>query len=172
MTTHLPQLPIAIDPLIAEAKERARRRRQYASLALLGVVAVATVLTLCFRPGGFFARGTVASVGINASPAEVAAIEQAVRTAPSAADAATLRFTEVRISTINRNYALVKVMYTSKCAGCTPSAANGEQGGFGIVQRTASGWHETFAGSSPPRCGIVPVPVYKELSGSSICLGS
>jgi hypothetical protein len=52
MTMHLPRLPIALDPLIAEAKRRMRRRRFLVAVMLLGVAALAVGLTLAVRPGG------------------------------------------------------------------------------------------------------------------------
>jgi len=51
MATHVPGLPFALDPLIAEAKRRARRRRYLAGLGLVAAVAIATGLTLGLRPG-------------------------------------------------------------------------------------------------------------------------
>jgi hypothetical protein len=48
---HLPRLPIAVDPLIAEAKRRTRLRRLLLAV-LAGVVALAVGLTLGLRPGG------------------------------------------------------------------------------------------------------------------------
>jgi hypothetical protein len=51
MTLHLPRLPITVDPLIAEAKRRMRRRRSLAVL-LLAAVGLAVGLTLALRPGG------------------------------------------------------------------------------------------------------------------------
>src|SRR5690348_2256615 len=49
MTAHLPRLPISLDPLIAEAKRRMRRRRVWiaASLILVGGITapVATMAT-------------------------------------------------------------------------------------------------------------------------------
>lgn len=51
MTLHLPRLPITLDPLIAEAKRRARQRRLLALLALV-LVAGAAVATLDLRPSG------------------------------------------------------------------------------------------------------------------------
>jgi len=48
MTTHLPRLPFALDPLIGEAKQRARRRRLVA-LAVIFALAAAVSLTLATR---------------------------------------------------------------------------------------------------------------------------
>lgn len=48
MTGHVPRLPFALDPLVAEARRRARRRRAFVCLAL---AAAATGLTLGLRPG-------------------------------------------------------------------------------------------------------------------------
>jgi len=46
MTTHPSRVPLSLDPLITEAKWRARRRRLLVGAALAGVVALATVLSL------------------------------------------------------------------------------------------------------------------------------
>ena len=51
MTLHLPRLPITLDPLIAEAKRRARQRRLLASLALV-VVAGAAIASFGLRSPG------------------------------------------------------------------------------------------------------------------------
>jgi len=51
MTTHLPRLPIGLDPLVAEAKRRMRHRRRVLTLVLVGVAALAVGLTLTMRPG-------------------------------------------------------------------------------------------------------------------------
>lgn len=51
MTTHLPRLPLVLDPLIAEAKRRARQRRFLAVLALTVVAAVIATLLLSSGPG-------------------------------------------------------------------------------------------------------------------------
>ena len=48
---HLPRLPIAVDPLIAEAKRRTRLRRLLLAV-LAGVVALAVGLTLGLQPSG------------------------------------------------------------------------------------------------------------------------
>jgi hypothetical protein len=69
MTLHLPRLAPTLDPLIAEAKRRARQRR---SLAALGLVLVlgAAVATFALRsrgpagtPGGGLAAGSSADFG-------------------------------------------------------------------------------------------------------------
>jgi hypothetical protein len=52
MTLHVPRLPFALDPLIAEAKRRARQRRYLLTLSALILVALATGLTLGFRSSG------------------------------------------------------------------------------------------------------------------------
>ncbi len=171
MTAHISQPPFEVDPLIAEAKHRARQRRLFAGLALLGVAAIASVVTLGLRPGGFSGRGgAVGSVGVNATPSEVAAIERAVRADPSSRDTAQLWFTEVRISTIDPSYAYVHLEYTAKCPGCKPLPANsGGQGGIAIVRRNAGGWHETWAGSVPPWCGDLPTAVRQEFFNTAGC---
>lgn len=51
MTVRVPHLDIALDPLIAEAKRRMRRRRYLTVLALVVAAAVATALTLGLRVG-------------------------------------------------------------------------------------------------------------------------
>ena len=50
MFTSLRRLPFALDPLIAEAKRRMRRRRFFVALALVAVAAVAATLALELRP--------------------------------------------------------------------------------------------------------------------------
>jgi hypothetical protein len=55
MTAHLPRLPFSLDPLMAEAKRRARQRRLLVTLVALAVVAAGAVL-------GFELRGLGASV--------------------------------------------------------------------------------------------------------------
>ncbi len=52
MTLHVPRLPFALDPLIAEAKRRARQRRYLLTLGALILVALAAGLTLGLRPSG------------------------------------------------------------------------------------------------------------------------
>jgi Protein of unknown function (DUF4232) len=51
MSVHVPALPFGIDPLIAEAKQRARRRRLLAAGLLLAVGAGATAGVLAFGAG-------------------------------------------------------------------------------------------------------------------------
>jgi hypothetical protein len=51
MSAHMPALPLELDPLIAEAKRRARRRRLLAAAAILGVGG-AVVGVLAFGAGG------------------------------------------------------------------------------------------------------------------------
>lgn len=52
MTAHVPRLPLSIDPLIREAKRRARQRRVLATV-LLGVALAAASTVLVLRwPGG------------------------------------------------------------------------------------------------------------------------
>jgi hypothetical protein len=51
MSAHARALPLELDPLIAEAKQRARRRRWLAVTAA-GVVAAAAVATFALRSGG------------------------------------------------------------------------------------------------------------------------
>jgi hypothetical protein len=49
MTLHAPRLPFSLDPLIAEAKRRARRRREWISLLVLVVAVAATAASLELR---------------------------------------------------------------------------------------------------------------------------
>jgi len=68
MTAHIPRLPFALDPLIAEAKRRARQRRLLVVLVVVVVVAAAAVLTVEQRglgsvPALVPARLTVLAVG-------------------------------------------------------------------------------------------------------------
>src|SRR5579875_2743941 len=51
MTSHAPRLPLSLDPLIAEAKRRARQRRALVAAALL-VLALATGLALGLDSSG------------------------------------------------------------------------------------------------------------------------
>ena len=51
MSAHVPALPLELDPLIAEAKQRARRRRLFALAALIAAGAV-TAGVLAFGGGG------------------------------------------------------------------------------------------------------------------------
>ena len=74
MTLHVPRLPFALDPLIGEAKRRARQRRLLVALIAILVVVIAAGLTLGLRssgggPGaGFAVMGTSAHVGSLAVP--------------------------------------------------------------------------------------------------------
>src|SRR5437870_10101307 len=53
MSATVPALPLGVDPLIAEAKQRARRRRILAlAVATIAVTAFAATLTSTFRPSG------------------------------------------------------------------------------------------------------------------------
>jgi hypothetical protein len=53
MTLRAPRLPFSLDPLIAEAKRRARQRRMLIALGVLLVAGLAAGLTFAFRsPGG------------------------------------------------------------------------------------------------------------------------
>jgi hypothetical protein len=52
MTLHIPRLPFALDPLIAEAKRRARQRQVLMALVAVVVVAAGAVLTVELRGGG------------------------------------------------------------------------------------------------------------------------
>jgi hypothetical protein len=52
MTIHAPRLPIAVDPLIAEAKQRARRRRLTVACLLGTVACLGLGLSLPARSGG------------------------------------------------------------------------------------------------------------------------
>lgn len=63
MSASIPALPFAFDPLIAEAKQRARRRRSVAlaAIALLGIAAVVALL----RPFGGPGTRVVSSDGIS-----------------------------------------------------------------------------------------------------------
>src|SRR5437763_8075581 len=60
MTAHLPRLPLTLDPLIAEAKRRARQRRALVALIAVVVVAAGAVLTVELR-----SQGAVAPVPAN-----------------------------------------------------------------------------------------------------------
>ena len=53
MTVRVPRLPFSVDPLIAEAKKRARQRRLLIALAVLLLAGMTAGLTSAFRsPGG------------------------------------------------------------------------------------------------------------------------
>ena len=53
MTTHLPRLPFALDPLMAEAKRRARQRRFLIAVVVLALIGGAAGAAAVFRsPGG------------------------------------------------------------------------------------------------------------------------
>jgi hypothetical protein len=60
MTVRVPRLPFSLDPLLAEAKRRARLRRLLVALVAVVVVAAAVVLTVELR-----GRGSVAPVPVN-----------------------------------------------------------------------------------------------------------
>jgi hypothetical protein len=52
MTVHVPRLPFALDPLIREARRRARQRRALIGFGALLLIGLAIGLTLAFRPFG------------------------------------------------------------------------------------------------------------------------
>jgi len=53
MTAHLPRLPFALDPLMAEAKRRARQRRFLIVVVVLALIGGAAGAVAVFRsPGG------------------------------------------------------------------------------------------------------------------------
>jgi hypothetical protein len=52
MTLHIPRLPFALDPLIAEARRRARQRRVVVALIAVAVVAAGAALTVELRGVG------------------------------------------------------------------------------------------------------------------------
>jgi WD40-like Beta Propeller Repeat len=54
---HLPRLPFSLNPLIAEAKRRARQRRVLVAVVVLLTAALAAGLTLTFRSQGVGANG-------------------------------------------------------------------------------------------------------------------
>jgi hypothetical protein len=62
MTLHVPRLPFALDPLIGEAKRRARQRRFLAASALF-LAALATGLTIGLRSMGGGPSGGIATAG-------------------------------------------------------------------------------------------------------------
>lgn len=66
MTLHIPRLPFALDPLIAEAKRRARQRRVLVALIAVVVVAAGAVLTVELR-----GQGSVAPVPAVPVPANL-----------------------------------------------------------------------------------------------------
>jgi hypothetical protein len=63
MTLHVPRLPFALDPLIAEAKRRARQRRSLAALVALVMVGVAAGLTVGLPSSGGGMSGGLAGPG-------------------------------------------------------------------------------------------------------------
>jgi hypothetical protein len=67
MTTHVPRLPLSLDPLIAEAKRRARQRRVLLALVAVVVVAAGAVVGVELRSLGSVtpvpAKLTVLAVG-------------------------------------------------------------------------------------------------------------
>jgi hypothetical protein len=98
MTAHSSGLPFPVDPLIAEAKHRSRRRRFFVGLALVAAAVVATMLMFGLRPGGnrLGAAGTVP-----ASPATQDAILAVLR--------ATFLGTSVGDGRVARLHTLVRV---------------------------------------------------------------
>jgi hypothetical protein len=52
MTLPIPRLPLSLDPLIAEAKRRARLRRVLVALIAVVLVAAGAVLTVQLRARG------------------------------------------------------------------------------------------------------------------------
>jgi hypothetical protein len=67
MSLHVPELPLQIDPLIAEARRRARRRRLYV-LGALVVVAAAASSPLRAALAGASANAAVSSSGRQCTP--------------------------------------------------------------------------------------------------------
>jgi peptidoglycan hydrolase-like protein with peptidoglycan-binding domain len=69
MTANALRLPFSLDPLIAEAKRRARQRRTLVALALLLLAGLAAGLTYAFRsPGGSPTNGGgLTRIGANAA---------------------------------------------------------------------------------------------------------
>jgi peptidoglycan hydrolase-like protein with peptidoglycan-binding domain len=67
MTLQVPRLPFSLDPLMAEAKRRARQRRTLIALGVLGLAGLAGGLPLAFRsPGGGSTNGGLTRIGANA----------------------------------------------------------------------------------------------------------
>jgi hypothetical protein len=71
MTLRVPRLPFALDPLIAEAKRRARQRR-FLTISALLLVVVATGLTLGLRPSGGSPTGGFATSAASTRVGELA----------------------------------------------------------------------------------------------------
>jgi peptidoglycan hydrolase-like protein with peptidoglycan-binding domain len=69
MTTHVPWLPFALDPLIAEAKRRARQRRLLVVALALALVGAGAGAAFALRPSpsGSGSGGVSPSVGVVAS---------------------------------------------------------------------------------------------------------
>jgi hypothetical protein len=63
MTTHAPRLPFALDPLIAEAKQRARRRR-FLVVAVLALVLAGAAAGLIAARSPVGANGKVTALGL------------------------------------------------------------------------------------------------------------
>ena len=72
MTVRVPRLPFSLDPLIAEAKRRARRRRLLLALGVAagGAVAVTFALQSGAGPGGTPSRAATGGAGSGGAPNE------------------------------------------------------------------------------------------------------
>lgn len=68
MTLYVPRLPFSLDPLIAEAKRRARQRRFLIALVVVALAAAATALALGSSGGGSRSGGVGGRLG-SRSPA-------------------------------------------------------------------------------------------------------
>ena len=68
MLAYFPRLPVSFDPLIAEAKRRARQRRALIAFGVLMLVGLAVGLTLAFRSPAGGPSGGAPSGKLSASP--------------------------------------------------------------------------------------------------------
>ncbi|HEY2354722.1 MAG TPA: hypothetical protein VGH79_07495 [Gaiellaceae bacterium] len=68
MTASAPHIPLVLDPLIAEAKRRARRRR-FLAFGLVAAAAIVAALNLSLRPGQP-GRGSLATSSATKLPAD------------------------------------------------------------------------------------------------------
>jgi hypothetical protein len=123
MTAHIPWLPFARDPLMAEAKRRARQRRFLIALVVLALIGGAAGAVAAFRSPGGPQSSLPAALGGGSAQARGTVPAQFPRLGISFRYPAGWRRVDCSPAITNFGSRGVTYLTTARRAGCSPSAS-------------------------------------------------
>ena len=158
MTAHARRLPFALDPLMAEAKRRARQRRFLIAFAVLALIGGAAGAVAAFRSAGGPQSSLPAALGGGSAQTRGTVLAQFPRFGISFRYPVGWRRVDCSPAIVNFGSRGVTYLTTARRAGCSPSASRRTSAnGVAVLWQQAGVWVR-HGGNA--RIGGQPAQVY------------